>query len=77
MSTDFTQDFVYNLGVSIFYICEDGDVPSEDRVYFFDDDMNRSNLSITCLDNGTWTEYPNIICANKNGNVSSYTSEEN
>ena len=69
MSTDFEQDLVYLIGESVYYICQDGNEALDDRLYFFDDDMDRSNFSITCFDNGTWSNYPNITCVNKNGKL--------
>ena len=70
---DFVQDFVYNFTDTVHYICEDGNVTFADRLYFFDDDMNRPNFTMTCQDNGNWTDYPDINCTKLTGTRSQST----
>lgn len=47
MQEPFVQDFVYNFGASVAYVCEDGD-------YYFKHDREATNITITCLNSGEW-----------------------
>lgn len=46
MEEDFVQDFVYNFGTDISYVCEDE--------HFFKHDREVTNFTIKCLTTGEW-----------------------
>ena len=73
MSDFIADEHVYSFFDTVFYVCEDAEEPESTRKFYFDDDYNRVNMSMTCMESGNWTAYPNITCINVKGTYCSYS----